>query len=105
MTATQAGVTENPQLDLQGERIIGDEDLHILLDVRAQKKKALEVPQEAFRSVDVEARGRIAAMALDPGRYRCGKYVISVTERPARSVAFDTAASRQVRILAPGEPA
>lgn len=95
-TVTQDSQTELP--DLTGAQVIEDPELERQLEERRQKKEALGSYQKAFKQTDDSVRGRLAEMNLQPGRVRCGSFVIIVKDTPPRSVAFETEAKRTIRI-------
>lgn len=96
-------ITVDPQLQLQGEAVIENADLQRNLEDRESRKKTLASYQKAFREVDEAARGQLEALALEPGRYRCGVFVIEVEDKPPRSVAFETEERRSIKIVSPKE--
>lgn len=96
-TVTQDAQTELPELI--GAQVIEDPELERQLEERWQKKEALGSYQKAFGEIDAAVRGRLAQMKLQPGRVRCGSFVIVVKDTPPRSVAFETEAKRVIRIV------
>lgn len=98
------GIAVDPQLQLEGESIIDNADLQRNLEDRQQRKQTLAAYRKAFREVDQAARGQLEALSLEPGRYRCGVFVIEVEDRPGRAVSFETDTRRTIKIVSPKEP-
>ena len=91
-------IAEQPQTGLMGESMIDRPDLEKLLEDRQASADRRKTINADYRKADRGARGIIEAIGLEPGEFRCGRFVITVEEKPARQVEFEVVAKRSVRI-------
>lgn len=96
-------ITEQPQTGLMGESVIDRPDLEKLLEDRQRAADRRKTINADYRKADRGAKGIIEAIELEPGEFRCGRFVITIEEKPARSVEFEVDAKRSVRIK-PAKP-
>lgn len=80
------------QMEL-GEEVIEDKELEDLLEAREGLKSAAG----AYRAADKKAKEAIDSRNL-PMPFRIGRFVISESTVPARTVEFETVASTRVAI-------
>ena len=80
------------------DRIIDNPELEKILDDRQELKYALS----EFRKKDKEAKSRIKAIEETPP-FRIGRFLITSSTTPPRSVAFDTDGAVRIKIKIAGE--
>lgn len=90
-------VKTREQEDLFQERLT-DRPLEKLLERRQDAKDEVSKLQSVYAEADKKAKERLTALALAEGTYRCGRFLITTTERPAREVSFETKAAKVTRI-------
>lgn len=71
--------------------------MHALEDW-SDAKNALDPYQQSFRALDKEVKGTIEAKGLEPGVYRCGRFVVTIAENDEKHVEFERKSGRAVRI-------
>lgn len=81
------------------EHVIDDADLEDALEERWRLRLVANEHRQAFEEASEATDVEIAKLELpDGGAVRCGRFRITRTARPGRSVSFETKASSRVRI-------
>ncbi len=75
------------------DRVVSNSELLTLLEERETLKEGAK----AFRAKDKHTKDTIKGLD-EPMPYRVGRFLIDKTERPARSVSFETNASVGIKI-------
>lgn len=88
---------EKLQIGLE-DVIVKDDELEQILDERQEHK--LSVAE--FRKLDKEAKAKITILGTPPP-FRIGRYIITKTSNPPRSVSFETETSTRINIKKIGE--
>lgn len=87
-----------PQLAMD-ERVVDDKALEAALEKRLRASDDLAEVRGVFKDADTAAKAEIAKLDLSAeAPVRVGRFRITKSEYPARSVTFDTEASSRVRI-------
>jgi len=95
-----SAIAKEPQMQLMGEQVIHDPDLESLLIECETQKATVGEYRKIFSKTDEAARTKINALGIT-GRARCGEFVITVSETPAKSVSFETQPTTRIRISRP----
>ncbi len=91
---------EQPQMALVGEQVIADPEFEGVLESREIAKEQRGRAQAAFKEKDSQVKARIATLGIAEGKVRCGRWVITIEQRPGRSVAFETSPSKRILVKA-----
>lgn len=86
------------------EQVIEDSDLEDALEERQVAKIALSEQRKAFKEAKAAADTEVAKLELPDGHaVRVGRFRITRTAIPGRSVSFETDARSQISIAVMGE--
>jgi hypothetical protein len=96
-------VAAQPQSSIY-ETTIDNAELEAALEGREKAKTKLSGARSAFKEADAVAQALIPGDLGDDAPVRCGRFVITRKAFPARSVAFDVAASHRTYISTPELP-
>lgn len=88
------------------EQVIDDPDVEAALEEREKKKASLQAVRKIYDGAHEAAVAEIAKLELPEGGVaRVGRFRVTRSAIPARSVTFDTKASSRIRIAALDETA
>lgn len=86
------------------EQVIRDDELEAALELRQSSREKLAEMRKRFDLAHETASAEVAKLELPEGRaVRVGRFRITRTGIPARSVSFETKASSRVRISLVGD--
>lgn len=86
------------------EQTIEDAELEAALEERDKRKRSLDAVRKVYDGAHQAALGEIEKLELpEGGAARVGRFRVTRTAVPARSIAFDTKASSRIRIGLVGE--
>lgn len=81
------------------EEAVDDKVVENALEARQRAKDALEEPRREYREAHAAAKDAIKRLELPDGRaVRVGRFRVTKTFVPARSVSFETGSRSDVRI-------
>ena len=81
------------------EHVIEDADLEEALEERHKRRESLRAVRLFYKEADERAKGEIAKQELSEGvALRVGRFRITRTDIPPRSVSFDTQGSSRLTI-------
>ena len=80
------------------EEPLNDSELAKILDDRESAKEEAAPYIETYRGLDKQAKGKIGALELPDGLYRCGDFVVKLSESGERHVEFERTTSRRISI-------
>lgn len=96
-------IRDQDQLALD-ETLIEDEALEALLEERLRRKVIADETRKSFEEKSEEAKVEIERLELPAGAaVRIGRFRLTRTETPARTVSFESAPSSRVSIKLIGE--
>lgn len=89
------------------EQVIEDADIEAALEEREKRKSSLSAVNKLYQAADELAKAELTKLELpEGGAARVGRFRVTRSAIPARSVTFDTKASSRIRIsLAEGAEA
>lgn len=80
------------------ETLLNDPLLAKKLDEREGAKEELQPYKEAYNALNKEVKGLIEQKELEDGTYRCGDFIIRVSQAESVYVEFERAARTKVSI-------
>jgi len=83
------------------ERPLDDPELVALLVRREDARQQLEPYRLAYKGLTEQAKSLIEGRELPDGEYRCGPFLIRITQTEGREVSFELASKRRIRIERP----
>lgn len=92
-----ANGTHQPQGSF-GEEPLADNELARLLRDREVAKKDLQPYRLAYKGLNDQVRASIEQKELANGTYRCGEFIVTVSETEEKEVAFERQAGRRISI-------
>lgn len=97
------GTTTDPQMALE-EREVADAELERALEDREQAKGIMGEARRKYSAMDEVVKGKLGDLSLKDGEVvRVGRFRITQTAVPARSVAFDTQPTTRLSISVPAD--
>jgi hypothetical protein len=93
----RAKVKDDPQTQLIDEKVVDDRELEGQLAERLGLKAKVDEAKKSFDNLDDQIRGAIKSKRWKAGRYRIGRHVVVISDVAAKSVAFETKPSTQIR--------
>lgn len=88
---------KQPQMHLE-EELLDRPELARLLDDRESAKEEAAPYIESYRGLDKQVKGLIGQLELEDGTYRCGDFVVKLSQSEERHVEFERTTSRRISI-------
>jgi hypothetical protein len=95
MMVTLAAV--QPQTALE-ELLIEDDELEAQLEARERAKEKAGKARKTFQEVNEAVKVHVNELDAGEATLRCGRFLISRSERPGRSVSFETGPATRLSI-------
>ena len=89
MRRNQIGLDEAP---------LESDHLADLLDKRESAKTALKGPRKRFKDADTLVKAQIGQLELADGTYRCGEFVVKISEAEEKHIEFERTSSKRISI-------
>jgi hypothetical protein len=86
---SQIGFDEEPLEDL---------DLARLLDDREGAKEEMHPYRQNYLGLDKQVKAKIAQLELNDGSYRCGSFIVKVSEVEEKTVEFERHEGKRITI-------
>lgn len=80
------------------ESPIESEHLAELLGNRERAKESLKGPRKKFKDADSLVKAQIGQLELADGTYRCGEFVVKISEAEEKHIEFERTSSKRISI-------
>lgn len=80
------------------EAPLENKELAQLLSDREEAKVDLQPFRLKYKGLNDQVRGIIEGLSLEDGTYRCGRFVVTISESEEKEISFERAASHRISI-------
>jgi hypothetical protein len=88
---------KQPQMSFS-EEPLDNAELALLLQGREDASADMEPYRLKYKGLDSQVKGIIEELELPDGSYRCGRYIVKISETEEKEVSFERKSSRRISI-------